>query len=409
MVLFYAGKVAWIKAIDSESDKKGKKKKDSKKKYQVARKWGKKKQTPKTEIKGISLAKIPTVKEWAKQEEKKRKMEKKQQKKELKKDKKKQKEMEKRVAKANKLKEDQKRKEDKASKKAEKEAEKAKKAAAKAEKAAAKAKEVAAKAEAKKMKKKDKLEQQLQQVLEESDKHLVAGQEKVELDTKERRRKREDKAKNMLMKMARTEETIKNLQKKVNRKEKKVAQLSEHRNKRGSDSILVAFTFQFKIKEYQQRICGIKNMIGKLKKKLDARKEEIERLAPYLLEPGAGDFTKAPQQIDARLCSSNSDDANSVALDDDDESLLDMLCGLDSDSECSDDEIEQLTAPKESIQPNVREILQKAQESLLKMDEAGQKRGSDCSVSEEEPSNTGKGKGPANDKKVIEKFFSRVH
>ena len=376
------------------------------KKYQVAQKWGKKKQSLKTE--DTSTAKISTVKEWAKQQEKKRKAEKNQEKKELKKDKK-QKEMEKRVAKANKVEENQKQKEDKECKKAEKEAEKAQKAAAKAEKAAAKAKKVAAKAEAKKIKKKDKLEQRLQQELEESDKQLVVGQEKIELDAKERRRKREDKAKNMLMKIARTEETIKNLQEKTDRKEKKVAQMSEHRSKSGNDSILVAFTLQYKIKEHQQRIHGINNMITKLKKKVEARKKKIERLAPHLLQSSDGEFTEAPQE-DARLCSPHGDGANSVAPDsDNDESILDMLCGLDSDSECSDDEIEQLAAPKESIQPNFLEILQKAQESLQKMDEAGQRRSSDYSVFEEEPSCMGKGKGPANGKKIVGKCLNPIH
>ena len=388
-VIFCIGKVAWIEATNPESDKKQKKKrkKDSRTKYQVAGKLGKKK-----EPKDTSIAKIPSVKEWAKQEEKKRKAEEKRQKKELEKDKKKQKEMEKRIAKANKLKKDQQKKEDR-------EIKKARKATAKAEKAAAKAKKVTDKADAKRMKKRSKLEVRLNKQLKDSDEQMAAYLEKQKELVKERKKRREDKSREMLNEIAKAEETIKSLQEKVERKERKVAQLGERRSKSGDTSILVAFTLNYKIKEYQQRIYSIKSVITKLKEKIEAKKKEVEQLAPHLLEMGESTETQ-------NFGASESICGNSEVADDD-KSILDMLCGLDSDSECSDDEVEELAAPKEIC---VQDALQKAQESLQKMDEVG--LSGSCSLAgDKEPSCTyeGKGKGPANGKETVKKCLSIVN
>ena len=397
------------KENDKKQKKKDKKKtkKDSKKKESKAKQAAVEKKKKSSKVKDNSGSKIPSVKEWAKQEEKKKKADKKQQKKELKQEKKKQKQMEKQAAKAEKRKKAQKLKEKKAVKKAEKETAKAKKAAEKAEKTAAKAKEAAAKAEAKKKEKQSKWELRMQKMLEDSDKQMAADLERDRRLAMERKRKQEAKAREVLKSIAKTEQIIKILQEKLDRKEKKVAQLSIRRDGKRRISMLVAFKLNYKIADYNRKIDSLSSVINKLKKKIEAKQQEVEKLAPHLLENEVS--TKIPELDETVPCCSksltnNADDIDDVVADDND-SILDMLSYFDSNSDCSDDEEEELPTEiegMENLHPNIQERLRKYQQHLQKIDRA--RLNGDPYYCDEEPvTYEGKGKGPANGRKYIKK------
>ena len=372
------------------------KKKKSKKGKNKKGKNSKKNAKGKSPIsKDTSTAKVPSLKKWAKEEEKKKKAEAKRQKKELKKEKKEEKEMEKRIAKDKKQQEAEKKREEKELKKAEKEEAKAKKAEAKAEKTAAKAKKVAAKAEEKKNKKKSKFESRMQKMMDESDKQMVADVEKNRNAVEEKRRRMEAKAKKMMKKLTMAEKAMKTLQETVERKEKKVSLLKKYLDGKSQASMLVAMKAQFRITNYNRRIDKINSAIAKLKTKIEGKKKEIEKLAPHLLETDVSTQTQELEEAGPSSPSNESDgdDCESV---DDDCSILDMLCGLESDSDPEDD-LEELTAPEENSTTNVQDILQKAQVSLQKMDKASHWL--------EEPSYAGKGKEPANGRETVKKFL----
>ena len=391
------------KKENDKKQKKDKKKKGSKKEKQATAVEQKKKSSKAKKDKKKSSkvnddpsSKIPSVKEWAKQEEEKKKAEKKQQKKELKQEKKKQKQVEKQAAKAEKQKKAQKLKEEKEIKKAEKEAAKLKKAAEKAEKAAAKAKEAAAKAEAKKKEKHSKWERRMQQMLDESDKQMAAYLNRGRTKAEERRRKQEDKAREMIKSIAKTEQLIKALKEKVENKEKKLALLSARRDGSKRLSMMAAFKLNYKIASYNRRIDGIGGVVNNLKKKVEAKREEVEKLAPHLLE------TEIQEDEPVPCCSKSLDQTVDDIAAADSDSILDMLSYFDSESDYSDDDEDEEELPIEGVEglhPNIQELLRKAQKHLEKMDEAG------AYDDDDEPSYVGKGKGPSNRREYIKKHL----
>ena len=415
------------KKKDKKKKKKDSKKAESKEKQAAVEKKNKsskaKDKKKSSKVKDDPSSKIPSVKEWAKQEELKKKADKKQQKKALKQEKKKQKQVEKQATKAEKQKKAQKLKEEKELKKAENEAAKAKKAAEKAEKAAAKAKEaaakaeakkkeVAAKAEAKKKEKHAKWERRMQQMLDESDKQMAADLERDRMMAEERKRKQQEKAREMVKSITNTEQIIKALQEKLENKEKKVAQLSARRDGNRRVSIMAAFKLNYKIANYNRRIHGIGSLIGTLKKKVELMQEEVEKLGPHLLdEAQIQEDEQAPCCSKSLLRDADRDDDDTITANDvDDNSILDMLGYLDSESDYSDDdedddyEEDLPIEGMEGLHPNIQELLRKAQKHLEKMDEdrlASAYYDDDYS----EPSYVGKGKGPANGREYIKKHL----
>ena len=301
------------------SDKKDKKKKQ---------KLSKKKQSSKTDDDSI-LDKIPTVKEWAKQQEKKRKAEEKKEKEELKKEKKKQKELEKKQAVANKKIEAEKRKKEKESKKAEKKAAKVKSAKDKAEKAATKAAE-------KKKEQREQLAIRLQQVLEDSDRQMaydLAWKDRLLLEQK---RRCEEKAKKLMAKNKKTVKTINLLKEKLDRKERKVLALRAHRDSCVChNSTLAAYKLNYEIDNCYRRIFKIRKVIGKLEKKVAAKIHEVKMLAPYLLET---EVESEASVVATDTVQTDSDSAEPETAANDDCSVLEMLCCLESDDE-DDDEL----------------------------------------------------------------------
>ena len=301
------------------SDKKDKKKK---------KKLSKKKQSSKTDDDSI-LDKIPTVKEWAKQQEKKRKAEEKKKKEEQKKEKKKQKELEKEQAVANKKSEAEKRKKEKESKKAEKKAAMVKSAKDKAEKVATEAAE-------KKKEQHEQLAIRLQQVLEDLDRQMaynLAWKDRLLLEQK---RKREEKVRKLMAKNKKTVKTINLLKEKLDRKERKVLTLRAHRDSCvRRNSTLAAYKLNYEIDNYYRRIFKIRKVVGKLEKKVAAKIHEVKMLAPYLLEI---EVESEASVVAIDTVQTDSDSAKPETAADDDCSVLEMLCCLESDYE-DDDEL----------------------------------------------------------------------
>ena len=210
------------------------------------------------------------------------------------------------------------------------EAAKVKKGAEMVEKAAAKAKE--------KIEKRTKFDENM---LDESDKQMAADLEQGEYLFLEQQRHREEKAKRMMEKNAKTEMTIKVLTEKL---ERKVVNLREQRESSGRHATMMA-VYKLNFKTENLRTSGIRKVIEKPNKKVNARKEEIKRLFPQLLETVV---TSQPEQ-DAEPSSPNCDIAGleSEAVDtNDDQSVLEMLFDVDLDSEGSDDEDDELTSGK---------------------------------------------------------------
>ena len=292
-------------------------KKDKKKKKMFSKK---RKQFSKTDDDSI-LDKIPTVKEWAKQQEKKRKTEENKQKEELKKERKKQKELEKKQAVTNKKIEAEKRKKEKESKKAEKKAAKVKAAKDKAEKTATEVAE-------KKKEQREQLAIRLQQVLEDSDRQMaydLAWKDRLLLEQK---RKREEKAKKLMTKNNKTEKTINLLKEKLDRKERKVLALCALRdNCVHHNSTLVVYKINYEIDNYYKHIFKIRKVVAKLEKKVLAKTHEVKMLAPYLL-----DETEA-NVVNTDSAQTDSDGVEPETAADDDCSILKMLCCLESDED----------------------------------------------------------------------------
>lgn len=166
--------------------------------------------------------------------------------------------------------------------------------------------------------------------------------------------------------IAKTEQIIKALQEKLEKKKKKVAQLIAQRDGNRRISMVVAFKLHYKITDYNRKIHSISSVINKLKKKVEAKHQEVEKLAPHFLKTEVPTKT---QEDDANPCSSINDDADhtdDVTADND--SILDMLSYFDSESECSDEEEEEELPREGNTHSDVQEILRKAQESLQKMD-----------------------------------------
>ena len=201
----------------------------------------------------------------------------------------------------------------------------------------------------------------------------------------------------MMKSVAKTEKTIKILQEKLERKEKRFAQFSTHRDRSGYISMLVAFKLNYMITDYNQRIHSINSVTNKLKKKVEAKQKEVERLVLHLLKTEPSTETREDEAIPCSSNSNNADHTDDVA---DNDSILDMLSYFDSESECSDDEEEEELPPEGSTHSYVQEILRKAQESLQKMDEASY-RLTELPSKEDEPGYVGKGKGLVSGRKII--------
>ena len=274
--------------------------------------------------------KIPTLKEYVKQQEKKRKAEEKLQKETLKKEKKSQKEMEKRIAEENK-KEAKKRKEEKKMRKAEKEAARVKKATEiKAEKAAAKAAVMRKKKQLKQetqqtaLKKSDEQlaaenaeteaetmsqpNQELPQqtVVNESDEHLSLENKRNDICFIDEWKKRQEDIRRMIEKISETEEAINILKEKLERKEDKLAYLSEQ---------------QVMGRQLSSTLAVVK-LITELMEFSTTKKTELQcyASAPFV------DQTSSDDQDGDDLLSLNNDTS-------DDCSILDMMCCYDSDPE----------------------------------------------------------------------------
>ena len=323
--------------------------------------------------KDLPGSEIPTLKEWVKRKEKKKRAEEKREKEEIKKEKERQKELEKTAAKMDKQKKLQKLKEEKE--------------ATKADKKAAKAEKVATETEAKE-KKQSRLALRLQGMIEESDRLMAEEQEKERAKMEKQKRKREAKARRKLRDIASMEMDVKILQEKLKRKDRKITQLCARRDKIGHSSLLVDFKLDFKIGDYKRRFKNIEETIAGLKEKIERKQKKVEKLSPRLLDvikpqvckdmslesitPECEDISSGTKDA-ARPCSSNSDSDDSDSSDED--SIVDLVLKnySDSDSESSDEEEEKeeekKKVPEQNNPSNVQEILRKAQMSLQRMDD----------------------------------------
>ena len=146
----------------------------------------------------------------------------------------------------------------------------------------------------------------------------------------EQKRKREEKAKKLMTKNNKTEKTINLLKEKLDRKERKVLALRAHRdNCVHHNSTLVVYKINYEIDNYRyyKHIFKIRKVVAKLEKKVLAKTREVKMLAPYLL-----DETEA-NVVNTDSAQTDSDGAEPETAADDDCSILEMLCCLESDDE----------------------------------------------------------------------------
>ena len=407
---------------------------------------------------------IPSLEEFVKQEEQKRKKDMKREKAEHKKDrkqqkkeKKKQKKLEKKIAKMDKKKLMQKQKE-------EIKAEKAEKRAAKAERAATEGE----------TKRRSRLATRLHEMIKDSNKLKGDNLEKEQRKLEKKQRKREARARRKMREIARLELDVKILWTRMERKDKKITQLSVRRDRlnRPGDSTLAEFKLDFRIGDYKRRFNNIKDVIIQLKRIIYRKQMKVKKLAPHLLIEAAkkpqnlenddlslesistldfeddcsiaGDIDAAGPDSDSDSDSDDSDVLDIIDLEDcsdsdsesssdeeaddeepDDDDDDEDYCAYDENEDedeqiaklfmnfcyrptCDDEEEAERDQPREKDSSNVQEILRKAQESLKRMDEcrATQKERRDRVVGfskKDKPSYSDGGKELANDKSAVRK------